>query len=94
MFHCCQTGNDEFQDRVLVLKDELLIAKDELTANKEIVRVLRRQLDFVTKEKEALYVFLPTVYAWLQFLSFLFHAEQETGGRIDGSGENADGDFA
>lgn len=47
---------DRFQDRLLVMKDELYITKDELTAQKEIVRLLRRQLDFATKEKEALYV--------------------------------------
>ncbi|OQV23249.1 TBC1 domain family member 2A [Hypsibius exemplaris] len=42
------------EDRLIVLQDELLLARDELTAQKEIVTVLRRQLDFTTKEKEAL----------------------------------------
>ena len=37
-----------------MLQDELLLTRDELTAQKEIVTVLRRQLDFTTKEKEAL----------------------------------------
>ncbi|XP_055338366.1 TBC1 domain family member 2B-like, partial [Paramacrobiotus metropolitanus] len=49
-----QKFDKAMEDRYLVMKDELQMAKDELSANKEIVRILRHQLDFATKEKEAL----------------------------------------